>query len=45
VNYFLNPTYFKPMITTSLGHMMLLYAFVSLVLGHLVVRRIVRLDV
>jgi len=45
VNFFLNPQYFKPMITTTTGHYMLLYALVSLILGHFVVRRIVRLDV
>ncbi len=45
VNYLLNPTYFNPMVTTSMGHLMLLYAFASIVLGHFVIRRLVRLDV
>jgi len=44
-NYTLNPTYFKPMVTTSLGHMMLLYALGSLIVGHFVIRRLVRIDV
>ncbi|TMA76190.1 MAG: hypothetical protein E6J72_16960 [Deltaproteobacteria bacterium] len=45
VNYLLNPTYFNPMVTTSIGHYLLLYAFASLVVGHFVIRRIVQLDV
>jgi tight adherence protein B len=43
--YFLNPGYFKPMLTNPLGHYMLAYAFISIVLGHFVVQRIARIQV
>jgi tight adherence protein B len=43
--FFLNPGYFKPMLTQPLGHYMLAYAFVSIVLGHFVVQRIARIQV
>ncbi len=45
VSYFLNPGYFRPMLTNPLGQYMLLYAFVSLLIGHFVVQRIARIDV
>jgi tight adherence protein B len=40
-----NPTYFAPMIERRTGHLLLLYAGSSLVIGHLLVRRIVKLKV
>lgn len=40
-----NPTYFAPMVQTRTGHILLLYGAVSLFLGHLMVRRIVRIEV
>jgi len=43
--YFLNPGYFKPMLTNPLGHYMLAYALISIVLGHFVVQRIARIQV
>jgi len=45
VSYFLNPGYFRPMLTNPLGQYMLIYAFVSILLGHLLIQRIVRIDV
>jgi tight adherence protein B len=45
VTYFLNPTYFRPMLTNPLGHYMLAYALVSIVLGHFVVRHLAKLNV
>ncbi len=45
VNYFLNPAYFKPMLTNPAGHYMLLYAFCSIAVGHFVVQRIARIQV
>jgi tight adherence protein B len=43
--YFLNPTYFKPMIETQKGLYMIGYALVSILLGHIVIQRIVRIRV
>lgn len=43
--YFLNPEYFAPMLQTTTGHYMLAYAFVSVIAGHIVIQRIVRLRV
>lgn len=43
--YFLNPSYFAPMIETSVGHWMLAYAALSVLCGHLFVRRLVRIRV
>jgi tight adherence protein B len=40
-----NHKYFEPMITTTKGNYMLLYAFVSLLYGHFVIRRLVRIKV
>jgi tight adherence protein B len=40
-----NPTYFGPMVATSVGQKLLLYGVVSLLLGHLMVRRIVNIEV
>jgi tight adherence protein B len=45
VMYFLNPKYFAPMISTSLGNWLLLYAFLSIVAGHFIIRRIVSIQV
>jgi tight adherence protein B len=43
--YWLNPTYFKPMTTTTIGHYMLLYVVVSVALGHFAIRKIVSIKV
>jgi tight adherence protein B len=43
--YWLNPTYFKPMTTTTVGRYMLLYVVVSVCLGHFAIRRIVSIKV
>lgn len=40
-----NPTYFGPMVERPTGHYMMLYAILSLLVGHLLVRRIVRIEV
>ncbi len=45
VMYLLNPTYFNPMVATSTGHYILMYALASLILGHFVIRRLVQLEV
>ena len=37
--------YFQPMIETQAGHLMILYALVSILIGHLVIQRIVRIEV
>jgi tight adherence protein B len=42
--FMFNPTYFKPMFESTTGHYMLAYAFGSLLWGHLVMRRLVRLE-
>jgi len=44
-NFLLNPTYFKPMISTTLGNYILLAALSSVLLAHFFIRRIVRIDV
>jgi tight adherence protein B len=41
--YFLNPTYFAPMLASQTGLYMLGYAFVSILAGHFVIQRIVRI--
>ena len=43
--YFYNPSYFAPMIERPVGHYLLLYGLLSLLIGHLLVRRIVRIEV
>ena len=43
--YFLNPTYFRPMLESTKGMYMLAYAVVSIVVGHLIIQRIVRIRV
>ena len=43
--YWLNPTYFKPMTTTTIGRYMLLYVLVSVTLGHFAIRKIVSIKV
>ena len=43
--YFLNPKYFAPMTHTQTGWYMLGYALISVLLGHLVIQRIVRIRV
>jgi tight adherence protein B len=45
VMYFLNPTYFAPMVQSTTGQYLLLFAFFSLLCGHLVIRRIVHIRV
>ena len=40
-----NPEYFAPMIQRRVGNMLLLYGVVSLLVGHLMVRRIVKIEV
>lgn len=43
--FFLNPTYFAPMVETSKGHWMLAYAALSILCGNFVIRRLVRIRV
>ncbi len=43
--YFLNPVYFAPMVETPKGQLMLAYSGVSVLLGHLAIRRLVRVKV
>ncbi len=40
-----NPTYFKPMLEQTAGHYMMIYVIVSIITGHFVIRRIVRVPV
>jgi tight adherence protein B len=40
-----NPSYFRPMIERPVGQMLLLYGICSLLLGHVMVRRIVKIEV
>lgn len=44
-SYYLNPKFFAPMVETQSGRTMLAYAFCSIVVGHLAMRRLARLDV
>jgi tight adherence protein B len=44
-SYFLNPTFFQPMLTNPTGQMMLAYAAFSVIAGHVLIQRIARLDV
>jgi tight adherence protein B len=41
----INPTYFAPMLERPVGNYMLLYGITSLLIGHLMVRRIVNIEV
>jgi len=41
--YFLNPTYFAPMLASQTGLYMLGYALISILVGHVVIQRIVRI--
>ena len=43
--YFLNPEYFKPMMETQRGLYMMAYAVFSILMGHIVIQRIVRIRV
>lgn len=43
--FFMNPGYFRPMLRQSIGQYMLAYALLSMILGHLVIRRIVHIKV
>ncbi len=40
-----SPGYMNPLFQSTTGHYMLAYAVVSLLLGHLMIRRIVRIEV
>ena len=44
VSYFLNPTYFRPMLSHPTGQMMLAYAVFSIIAGHFMIQRIARLE-
>jgi len=43
--YLYNPTYFRPMVERQTGHYLMLYGIVSLLVGHLLVRKIVNIKV
>ena len=43
--YAVTPTYFAPLIETRTGHYMIAYALVSILWGHLVIRRLVQVKV
>ncbi len=43
--YLYNPTYFAPMVERPVGHYLLLYGLMSLLIGHFMVRRIVKIEV
>jgi tight adherence protein B len=43
--FLVNSEYFKPMIETETGLYMLGYALVSIVVGHIVIQRLVRIRV
>jgi Flp pilus assembly protein TadB len=43
--YFLNPVYFAPMLERETGWYMMGYALVSIMMGHIVIQRIVRIRV
>ncbi len=43
--YLLNPVYFSPMFTTTTGQHMLVYGLASILVGHLIIRRLVQIRV
>ena len=43
--FMFNPKYFAPMIEETAGHYMMIYVLVSILAGHIVIRRIVRVPV
>jgi tight adherence protein B len=43
--FLFNPKYFAPMIEETAGHYMMIYVLVSILVGHLVIRRIIRVPV
>ena len=43
--FLFNPRYFEPMLTTRPGHFMLAYVLVSIMIGHILIRRIVNIKV
>jgi Flp pilus assembly protein TadB len=43
--YIMSPQYFDPMLTTTMGWYLLGYALVSTLIGHFVLRRVVRIEV
>jgi tight adherence protein B len=45
VMFMFNPKYFTPMIEMQAGHWMMAYALLSIIAGHFVIRRIVRVPV
>jgi tight adherence protein B len=45
VMFFFNREYFAPLLETTQGHYLMAYAVVSITLGHLTIRRIIRLRV
>ena len=45
VMFIFNPKYFTPMIEETAGHWMMAYALLSIIAGHFVIRRIVRVPV
>ena len=45
VMFMFNPKYFTPMIEETAGHWMMAYAVLSIIAGHFVIRRIVRVPV
>jgi tight adherence protein B len=40
-----SPGYFNPMLSSTTGHYMLAYALLSVLVGHIMIRRLVKLDV
>jgi tight adherence protein B len=45
VMFVFNRAYFAPLLETPLGHLLIGYGLVSILLGHLMIRRIVRIRV
>ena len=43
--FMFNPKYFAPMIESTAGHYMMIYVLLSILMGHFVIRRIVRVPV
>ena len=43
--FLFNPRYFEPMLTTRPGHFMLAFVLVSIMIGHVMIRRIVNIKV
>jgi tight adherence protein B len=45
VMFFFNRAYFAPLLETTQGHFLIVYALVSITLGHLIIRRIIKIRV